>query len=223
MVKTDINVRGSKIAGNALCIAGAVAAPFTFGISLLATGGGIAINMGSTFIETSLLAFYVEKAKEELIKYHDIQEKLNYWEIDWLDVVQTLGKTAIDSGFLTIIKSKLPEATWKMINGMPKELFLKILKTFQIYIKPYYVRLTLNIPTMFTCTTLKACTQQFSSKVAGNIAKIASKKALITFATIAVVIDVAEIIYIWKKDQPQAIKQVQAAIKELEKNQWIDI
>ena len=64
MVKTDISVRCSKTIANALCITGTLAAPFTFGASLIATGAGIGIYVASTLGESALLSFYIEKAKD---------------------------------------------------------------------------------------------------------------------------------------------------------------
>ena len=73
--------------------------------------------------------------------------------------------------------------------------------------------------TIVSSTTLKACIKQISGEVAENISKLAPRNFLIAISYIAVIIDIAEIIYVWKKDRPKAIKQVQAVIKELEELQ----
>ena len=218
MVKTDINIRRSKTVGNALTIVGAIAAPFTFGTSLIATGVGIAINVGSTLGESALLSFYMEKATEECKKYTDICEKLQSWDIDWLYICETLGKAAINAVLLETIRRMIPKMTLKMFECIPRVTILRILSNFQIKIKQFALTMT-NTSINFSFAALKTSARQISNEIGESAAKLVSKKFLIAVISISVIIDIADIIYIWRKDRPDAIKKLQAAIKELENNQ----
>ena len=218
MVKTDISVRCSKTIANALCITGTLAAPFTFGASLIATGAGIGIYVASTLGESALLSFYIEKAKEELEKYSDIAEKLKSWTIDTQEVVVTVYKAVIDATFLYLIYSKISKATLEMVKCIPENKFLDILLRLQSQFKSFVINLTSMISTNVIGTTSKVCAKQISSEVSESIAKLASKKGLFAVMSLAIIVDVVDIFRIWKKDRPEAIKQVQDAIKQLEEN-----
>ena len=219
MVKTDINTRQYKTVGNALTILGTIAAPFTFGTSLIATGAGIAIHVSSTLAESALLSFYVEKATEECKKYNDISEKLHSWKIDWLNICETLGKVVINTALLETIRKNIPNSTLEIIKLVPTETIFKIIFDFQIKIKRYGLTMAPNTSINVSTSALKTCAKQISNEIGENAAKLASKKFLIAVISISVIIDIADIIYIWRKDRPDAIKKLQAAIKELENNQ----
>ena len=218
MVKTDISIRRSKTIGNALTIVGTLAAPFTFGTSLLATGAGIGLNVASTLGESALLSFYIEKAKEELEKYSDIAEKLNSWTIDNKELAITVLKAVINGAFLDIIRIMIPKTTLELIKHIPESSFIHALLHFQFQIKSFVVDITSNFSIMAISTTSKACAKQISSELSENIAKLASKKALIAVMSFSIIIDVVDIYRIWSRDRPKAIKQVQDAIKQLEEN-----
>ena len=109
------------------------------------------------------------------------------------------------------------KSTLEIIKRVPEKSVIVFLLNFQTQIEPLYVNLA-NIYVPVSSTTFRTFTKQLSSEVAENVSKQASRKLLIAVVAIPVIIDVIEIYSIWQKDHPEAIKQVQAAIKELEEH-----
>ena len=79
--------RTVKTFGNVISIMGTVAAPFTVGLSLVATGLGILVNVTSNFEESSQLNSLLKKAQNKIEKLSKFAQKIIDLTINWGEVV----------------------------------------------------------------------------------------------------------------------------------------
>ena len=218
MKAVDTDARRTKTIGNVITILGTLAAPFTGGLSLLATGVGIAVNVTSTLGESTLIEHLVKKAQEEIEGLNTISKRIDSFCVDWDVVMLTINKTVFDAGIPIGIKMMLSTATREMLAKIPQECTTKILANFQVKMAGIFAKFSISATRATTTGAVSAITKQVSSEAAEQLGKQFGKKVILVTVMgvcFGVAIDAIDIVRIWKKGDPQALVQVQEVIAQL--------
>ena len=225
MKAADIDSRRMKTIGNVMTIMGTVAAPFTGGLSLFATGLGVAVNVTSTVGESALISFLAQKAQEEIELINKITQKIDTLCVDWVGVGITLIKSISDGGIPVVIKKMLSTSARELLRGIPMATITNIILYLEVKITSVIIKLSNNVTATIITGAMKSITKQLSNEAAEQLGKSISKQvgkkvilATVVGVCFGVAFDIYDIIRIWKKGDPKAIKQIQDVIKELRKD-----
>ena len=203
--------RTVKTIGNVISIMGTVAAPFTVGLSLVATGLGILVNVTSNFEESSQLNSLLKKAQNKIEKLSKFAQKIIDLTINWGEVVLTLCNTGIP-----LIKKML--SNMKIIEYIPQQLLTKTITQLQLRSVKIVTRYSIGLTEITVTETVITMTKQVSSEVGEHLTKQLGKKLILaTFlgVCLGVAIDLFDIIRIWNSGEPEAIKMIQGVIRDL--------
>ena len=213
MKQVDTATRRMKTIGNTISMMGTISAPFTGGLSLFATGLGIAVNVASNLGESHRLNRLVNIAQEEIEELNRIAQNLNDICVDWNEVLITLCKAAIDGGIPYLIKEMLSESNSKVIEYIPQQFIIEIIIRLQMKCVKI-VGSSIEITEITASWVVKIVIKQVSSEAGEQLGKKVIVAAFLGVC-FGLAIDVIDIIRIWNSGEPEAIKKIQDVIKLL--------